>query len=160
MTIRIISGGQSGVDRGALEAALAGGIPCGGWCPAGRIAEDGPIADRYPLEETPCSDYEERTIWNVADAEVTLVLNEGELEGGTLYTVRAAEQLARPVIMVDLTRLDGEEGWRREASRIGRRIEREGWRMLNVAGPRESKRPGIGERARRFVALLLEEIAR
>ena len=72
--LRIVSGGQTGVDRAALDAALLCGASCGGWCPAGRRAEDGPIADRYPLTETASSDYKERTVANVRDSEATLIL--------------------------------------------------------------------------------------
>jgi hypothetical protein len=72
--VRVVSGGQTGVDRAALDAALACGLPCGGWCPRGRRAEDGPIDPGYPLRETPGDDYAERTEWNVRDSDATLVL--------------------------------------------------------------------------------------
>jgi hypothetical protein len=102
---RIVTGGQSGVDRAALEVALRLGLPCGGWCPAGRRAEDGPIPARFPLREALSPDYEQRTEWNVWDSDGTLVLNRGELAGGTLYTVRIAERIGRPLRVVDLDRL-------------------------------------------------------
>ena len=72
--MEIVSGGQTGVDRAALDAALALGMRCGGWCPAGRWAEDGPIDPRYPLRETPSGDPAQRTEWNVRDSDATLIL--------------------------------------------------------------------------------------
>jgi hypothetical protein len=84
---KIISGGQTGVDRAALDAALALNIPCGGWCPKGRKAEDGPIPERYPLQETSSADYRVRTEKNVTDSDGTLILTRGPVTGGTAYTV-------------------------------------------------------------------------
>src|SRR5438876_1977372 len=83
---KIISGGQTGVDRAALDVALELGIPCGGWCPQGRRAEDGVIPARYPLRETPWWGYPQRTEWNVRDSDGTLILAEGEPDRGTVLT--------------------------------------------------------------------------
>ena len=145
---RIISGGQTGVDRAALDVALELGIPCGGWCPRGRRAESGPVPDRYPLRETPSRDYPQRTAWNVRDADATLVLTRGSLRGGTALTVRVARQMARPVWVVDLLdtpSLQSALAW------LGlHRIA-----VLNVAGPRESENPGIADQARAYLRLLL-----
>ena len=91
---KIVSGGQTGVDRAALDVAGALGLARGGWCPKGRLAEDGTIPDRYPLAETETAAYEERTRLNVADADATLVLNWGPLEGGTLLTAETARCFA------------------------------------------------------------------
>ncbi|MGD8308976.1 MAG: putative molybdenum carrier protein [Chromatiales bacterium] len=148
MLERIVSGGQTGVDRGALDAALGLGIPCGGWCPAGRRAEDGPIPLRYPLRETPEADYAARTERNVRDSDATLILLAGPLQGGTALTRRLARGLGRPCRVVDLDALPaaGEvRGW----------LGRAGVRVLNVAGPRESQRPGIQERARAYLEAVL-----
>src|SRR3954454_8651242 len=93
MFTKIVSGGQTGVDRAALDVALALGIPCGGWCPKGRKAEDGPIEDRYPLSETPSSDYRQRTLWNIRDSDATLILTWGEPTGGTLLTVKECRKV-------------------------------------------------------------------
>src|SRR5262245_54833883 len=92
---KIISGGQSGVDRAALDVALELGIPCGGWCPKGRRAEDGPLPDRYPLDETQTSFYPERTRRNVRDSDGTLILADGAAKGGTALTIELAEQMQK-----------------------------------------------------------------
>jgi len=139
----VLSGGQTGVDRAALDAALALGIPCGGWCPRGRLAEDGTIPLVYPLRETDSPDYDVRTRLNVAAAEATLVLTPGRPAGGTAVTVQAARAAARPCLVVDPFETGtGMESW----------LVRHGRRVLNVAGPRESQVPGIYQRV---LALLL-----
>ncbi|HEX2796260.1 MAG TPA: putative molybdenum carrier protein, partial [Immundisolibacter sp.] len=102
--LRVISGGQTGVDRAALDVALELGLPCGGWCPAGRRAEDGPIPARYPLTEMAGADYAERTRRNVAEADATLVLCHGGLNGGSLLTVEVALALDKPCLVIDLRR--------------------------------------------------------
>jgi hypothetical protein len=99
---KIISGGQTGVDRGALDAALDAGFPCGGSCPKGRKAEDGPIHPRYPLTEMPTAEYPPRTRRNVMDADGTLILFWRDLTGGTRETLRVAEALGKPVLTLDL----------------------------------------------------------
>jgi hypothetical protein len=145
---RIVSGGQTGVDRAALDAALSLGLACGGWCPRGRKAEDGPIDPRYPLEETPSDEYAERTEWNVRDADGTLVLTFGEPTGGTAYTIAVARRLGRPLLILDLA--GGPD-----PGEVRRWVEAEGIGVLNVAGPRESVRPGAHASARRFLDLAL-----
>src|SRR6056297_973115 len=104
--IYIHSGGQTGVDRAALDAALAVGAPVGGWCPQGRRAEDGPIPPRYPLRETPTEEYTERTAWNVRDADATLILARGTPTGGTATTIDVARDLGKPLHIVDLSESD------------------------------------------------------
>ncbi len=136
MIAKIISGGQTGVDRAALDVALDLGIPCGGWCPKGRRAVDGVIPRKYPLTECSTAAYRERTALNVRDSDGTLILNQGPLESGTAYTVEVAKKLSNPYLVVDL-------GGRLDLDDIADWIEREGVRVLNVAGPREEKRPGI-----------------
>ncbi|MBW4699905.1 MAG: putative molybdenum carrier protein [Aphanocapsa lilacina HA4352-LM1] len=141
---RIVSGGQTGVDRAALDVARALGIATGGWCPAGRWAEDGVIPESYPLVPTPLSDLAQRTAWNVRDADGTLILTVGEPTGGTALTVRVACELAKPHLVVDLAgTLDFEpvRSWLREQS----------IRILNVAGPRASTCAGIYDRAFTFL---------
>ncbi|HEY4760146.1 MAG TPA: putative molybdenum carrier protein [Thermoguttaceae bacterium] len=144
---KIISGGQTGVDRAALDVAISLGIAHGGWCPLGRLAEDGRIADRYQLKETDSPDYPVRTERNVLDSDATLILCRGPLTGGTLLTHQFAEQHQRPCLVVDLDSplsLDEIRHWMRE-----HRVE-----VLNVAGPRESQCPNIAQLARDFLLKL------
>jgi hypothetical protein len=141
----IVSGGQTGVDRGALDAAIAAGIAHGGWCPCGRRAEDGRIPSRYGLVETQSGGYSVRTGWNVRDSDGTLILTRGgKPAGGTKLTMECARRYGRSCLTVVL---DGTE----EAGLVADWIETRKISVLNVAGPRESSRPGIGRDARRFV---------
>jgi Circularly permutated YpsA SLOG family len=136
MFTRIVSGGQTGVDRAALDVALDLGIPCGGWCPQGRRAEDGPIDPRYPLQETSWAGYPQRTEWNVRDSDGTLVLMRGEPDRGTALTIELAGKRNKPCLVVDLHKpidLKAVHAW----------LEENGIAVLNVAGPRESSSPGI-----------------
>jgi hypothetical protein len=134
---KIISGAQTGVDRAALDVAMEMGIPVGGYCPQGRKAEDGRIPDRYPVTELPTPDYSARTGMNVRVSDGTLILNMGRLGGGTGLTFELAAMHGKPCIVVQLDCPDREPGqvadWIRE-NRI---------RVLNVAGPRESRVPGV-----------------
>jgi hypothetical protein len=141
---KIISGGQTGVDRAALDAALELGIPCGGWCPKGRKAEDGVIPDRYPLEEASLADYPLRTALNVQDADGTLILTWGPPAGGTLLTSKLARKHHKPSSMLDLSGTV-------DAFRVRDWIQNHAIRVLNVAGPRESEAPGIHDRALNFL---------
>jgi Circularly permutated YpsA SLOG family len=144
----VVSGGQSGVDRAALDAALAAGLAIGGWCPRGRWAEDGRLAGRYPLRETPLARVVQRTRWNVRDSDATLVLVPGRPRGGTLATLRAAA--GRPLLVLGP-----------EFERAGRRARafliRHRVRRLNVAGPRASEAPGIYDAARCFLDALFRD---
>lgn len=133
----IVSGGQTGADRAALDWAIEHGVPHGGWCPADRRAEDGPLDSKYQLSETESKSYRSRTVRNVRDSDAILIVNLGELEGGSLETLRIAEQRRKPVRVVQLDSPYGDELI----------ADLRAWllavRILNVAGPRESKRPGI-----------------
>src|SRR5215510_967319 len=96
---KLVSGGQTGADRAALDWAIAWQIPHGGWCPLGRLAEDGPIAAKYQLKETPTADYAERTLWNVRDSDGTVILTIAkELTGGSQATAHFARQLRKPCL--------------------------------------------------------------
>jgi hypothetical protein len=140
----VVSGGQTGVDRAALDVARERGLPCGGWCPRGRRAEDGVIPERYALKETPSSDYSERTEWNVRDSDATLVLTWGPPTGGTAHTIERAVFWGRLLLIVDLSGTPG-------PSLVRDWLRSEGVRVLNVAGPRESGRPGVYAKARRLL---------
>jgi hypothetical protein len=147
---RILSGGQTGVDRAALDLALELGIPCGGWCPLGRRAEDGIIPTCYPLVETPTADYPQRTEWNVRDADATLVLTYGEPTGGTALTIDITRQLGKPCHVVDLAskaRIASVRSW----------LTNHQVHVINVAGPRESTCPGSYKMARRFLNRLFND---
>lgn len=144
---RIISGGQTGVDRGALDAAIALGIDHGGWCPRGRLAEDSEIPDRYHLEEMKSSEYRIRTEQNVIDSDATLILYSGQLKGGTRLTRQMAVRHKRPHLLVDLL-ADA------DTRRARRWLVKQEIEVLNVAGPRESSAPGIGQTAQEFVVAI------
>jgi hypothetical protein len=131
--LTILSGGQSGVDRGALDAALELGNPCGGWCPRGRMAEDGPIPPRYPLHETD-GGYAERTRRNVAESDGTLILHRGPLGEGSLLTLELCGELGKPVCLVDA----GTSSPADAAAAAIAFIEAHDIDRLNVAGPRRS----------------------
>ncbi|MDJ0862258.1 MAG: putative molybdenum carrier protein [Gammaproteobacteria bacterium] len=145
---KIVSGGQTGVDRAALDAALALSIPCGGWCPKGRRAEDGRIPVRYPLQETDSPHYPARTALNVAESDGTLILTRGKPRGGTALTAALARQKGKACLVIKLE--DGLHTWAAE-----RWLERNAIAVLNVAGPRESQHPGIYVEARAGLERLL-----
>ncbi|MEA3410095.1 MAG: putative molybdenum carrier protein [Pseudomonadota bacterium] len=133
-TIRIVSGGQTGVDRGALDAALDLGVSAGGWCPRGRRAEDGAIPDRYTLREHRSSTYSRRTEQNVRDSDGTVILHCGRLEGGTRLTAECCRRADRPCLQLDMAALAEEKAVDLLHDFVaGRSI-----RVLNVAGPRAS----------------------
>ena len=148
---KIVSGGQTGVDRGALDAALAARFPCGGWCPEGRQAEDGLIPARYPVTTLPGADYLERTSRNVIDSDGTLVLYFGELSGGTLKTVEFCDRFRKPVVALNGSAFLPDTA----ASRAAAFVQSHAIRILNVAGPRESGHAGAHLYAEEVISLLL-----
>ena len=145
---RVVSGGQTGVDRAALDSAIALGIEHGGWCPLGRIAEDGPIPNCYLLEEHLSPKYADRTKSNVVDSDATLVLYRSSLEGGTLKTFRFAESACKPCLKIRLTHPGRME-------RVWEWLVRYNVRTLNIAGPRASKEPEIYQNAFDYLMKLL-----
>jgi hypothetical protein len=146
--MKIVSGGQTGVDRAALDVALELGLPSGGWCPRGRKAEDGRISDHYPLVETTSADYAQRTEWNVRDSDGTLVLTRGEPAGGTALTIELAQRLGKPCLVVDLNANP-------EAGMVRTWLGEQSIHVLNVAGPRASQSPGIHEAVQSFLRQVL-----
>ena len=139
MIFKVVSGGQTGVDQAALQAAINQQITHGGWCPKGRIAENGVIPAEYILQETESSDYGERTRLNIRDSDGTLILVDKILEGindGTILTLKEVKEKNKPHLIYDVSqdnKLDSVVKW----------IQDNDIRILNIAGPRESQSPGI-----------------
>lgn len=131
----IISGGQTGVDRAALDAALQAGVSCGGWCPEGRLAEDGVIPAKYPLTELEGGGYPERTRKNVSDSDGTVIIYSGYINGGTELTRQVCVSKARPLLLIDGTKTDVESASRM----ISEFVTLNDINTLNIAGPRASK---------------------
>lgn len=136
------SGGQTGVDRAALDVARQLGLELGGFCPKGRLAEDGIIPETYPLTEIESKDYRARTRRNIVSTDGTLVLHNGKISPGTKLTITVAEKLGKPLLVIDTTKPPS-------AVEFARWLDRNEIEKLNVAGPRESKNPGIHESAMR-----------
>lgn len=135
--LKIISGGQTGVDRAALDVALRHGIECGGWCPAGRLDEFGKIPDHYPIQELQGGGFTERTLQNVKDSDGTVVIYSVELRGGTEQSVRFCLELKRPHELIDASKISAEGA----AKLIGDFVDKNKINILNVAGPRQSEWP-------------------
>lgn len=144
----IVSGGQTGVDRAALDAALALDLPHRGWCPRGRLAEDGVISPRYQLVETESSEYSERTERNVIDSDGTLLLFRTARNGGAELTYRMTVKHRKPCLPIDLA-----AGFQVAIVRKWLKDQRIG--VLNIAGPRESSAPGIYHQTHDFLHALL-----
>lgn len=139
--ITIISGGQTGADRAALDFAIAYGFTHGGWCPRDRRAEDGEISSRYAVQETPSKHYSQRTGWNVRDSDATVVFSRKlRLSGGTRLTHELAQRLGKPVLLLSRDENDAQSA----ADQLRRFVERHNVHRLNVAGPRASQEPEIG----------------
>jgi hypothetical protein len=134
---KIISGGQTGVDRAALDVALRHGIECGGWCPAKRLDEFGKIPSHYPVQELQGGGFTERTLQNVKDSDGTVVVYPAELRGGTEHTVRFFFDLKRPHRLIDASKISAEDA----AKLIGDFVRETKIGILNVAGPRRSEWP-------------------
>lgn len=147
---KIVSGGQTGVDRAALDVAIFLDIEHGGWCPRGRRAEDGQIDTIYRLSETAESDYSVRTEQNVIDSDGTLIVCQGPATGGTKLTLRLARSHKRPLLTIDLADPLSLE---QQADRVIEWINQNHVQVVNVAGPRESSSPGIGELVEELLVL-------
>lgn len=146
--MKIISGGQSGVDRAALDICLENNIPCGGWCPKGRLAEDGQIAEIYPLVETPGENYNERTGLNIENSDGTIIIYKAEMDVGTQFTLEMLEAKKKLYFLVDLSlKIDPliVKSW----------IVANDLSTINIAGPRESNSPGIYKVSKEVLSLIL-----
>lgn len=148
--LSIVSGGQTGVDQGALAAAMACGVSCGGWCPDGRRSEDGKIPAHYPVRELSGSGYRERTLQNVVDSDGTAIIFNKDLEGGTRLTAELCAQESKPHLLIDAATLNRTDA----VDALGEFIRDNHILILNVAGPRASKWPG----AHAYTYALLQRI--
>ncbi len=149
---KIISGGQTGADRGGLDAAGKLGIPRGGWCPRGRRAEDGKVPPEYPLEETESASYRERTERNVLWADATVVFTEGPPTGGSALALNLAGARGKPALHVDLSGVGDAEA----AKQVREWVARQGVSTLNVAGSREGKVAGLRRRVEAIMVRALK----
>ncbi len=151
--MKIISGGQTGVDRAALDMALSLGIECGGWCPEGRLAEDGRIPPSYPLRELVGGGYLERTERNVRDSDGTVIIHAGELRGGTKATVDFCRTNAKPALLIDTSRTPVAKA----IDELHEFVRGNRPATLNVAGPRASEWPGGYEITREILTRFLKK---
>ena len=158
---KIVSGGQTGADRAALDFAMRHGIDHGGWCPQGRRAEDGPVDERYRLQETPARHYAVRTRWNVRDSDGTLVVTtNGSPTGGTALTLEYAASLGRPCLHVHPAAADPEQPTAvavQLADALQKFLAKHQIATLNVAGPRASHQPEVGRLVDELLTAWLEQ---
>jgi len=147
---KIVSGGQTGVDRAALDAALARGFAAGGWCPEGRLAEDGIIPSQYPLQELPGGGYRQRTRQNVRDSDGTLIIYYDRLSGGTEQTLAFCMKEHKPYLLIDAECTELVKA----AEKVLRFLAQCSIKVLNVAGPRGS----TGEWAYAYPHALINEV--
>lgn len=155
--MKVISGGQTGVDRAALDAAIAAGLDYGGSVPKGRMAEDGPIDQSYRLlKEMPHGTYKDRTEKNIEDADATLIFTKGKPTNGTAYTITCARKSHKPILVIDL--------FDKSFESVVRKVQ--GWlelihpHVLNIAGPRESKSPGIYAQTLQILKIIFRQISK
>jgi hypothetical protein len=149
--VKIISGGQTGVDRAALDAALKNAIECGGWCPAGRLDEFGTIPEGYPVKELKQGSFAERTMRNVKDSDGTLIVFSEEPRGGTQFTLECCKELQRPHKIIDASKASVEEA----AQATADFVRENNIGILNVAGPRQTEWPEGYDYAFRVLDLFL-----
>ncbi len=153
--MKIISGGQTGVDRAALDAAMSLGVSSGGFCPAGRLAEDGIIPPQYPVEELPGSGYVERTARNVRDGDGTVIIHLGLLQGGTKATADFCCEMKKASLLIDASAIAPNDA----ATRVAEFVRKNQIATLNVAGPRASEWPQGYDFARETLTIVLGQAA-
>lgn len=147
MIKKIISGGQTGADRAALDASIEFNVPHGGWIPRGRRTEDGPLPEKYHLGEMPTDSYPERTERNVMDSDGTLIISRGLPTGGTAYTIEMARKHGKPYLYLNLDKTSEHDA----PSIISSWIKKQGIEILNVAGPRASEDYGIYRKVKSII---------
>ncbi len=152
--IKIISGGQTGVDRGALQAALDRQLSCGGWCPAGRAAEDGRIPAHFPVTELAGAGYAQRTERNVLDSDATVLIHFGTISGGSRLTLHCCREANRPSLEIDASKIEAAEAVQQMLAFVGEYQ----LACLNIAGPRESGAPGAARLTRQIVGEFLDRL--
>lgn len=152
--IKIVSGGQTGVDRAALDVALELGFACGGYCPQGRLAEDGAIDARYPLTEMKDGGYVERTLKNVIHSDATLIIYHSALEGGTLMTQQFCQQHHKPFLAIDQQQYVLTDA----VKALTAFIAEQGIATLNVAGPRATKQKHIYDYTSDIIRSYLQQV--
>ena len=146
MISKIISGGQTGVDRAVLDIGIEKHIPIEGYCPQGRLAEDRMIDAKYPLIETSIENYEQRTEWNVRDSDGTLILSIGKISGGTAFTVECLVKIEKPYLVVDL-----HDDRQHNITLTTEFLEDNSIDVLNIAGSRQSSNVGVYDLAFSFL---------
>jgi len=154
---KVCSGGQTGSDQAGLDAAIEAGLPHGGWCPKGRRCEDGIIPEKYKLKETGSPNYLVRTKLNVTVADATIVFTFGPAKSGSLRTLQFARELSKPSLHVNLFSFNDDLHVQKiidwlDAAFGGKAI------TLNVAGSRESSRPGIGSKVKDIMTKVIERV--
>ena len=149
--MKIVSGGQTGVDRAALDAALEKNIDAAGWCPEGRLSEDGTIPEKYPVKELPKSGYRQRTKKNVVDSDGTVIIYFGHPSGGTEQTIMFCIMEKKPYVLIDACELTIENASRK----ITEFIERKAISIMNVAGPRAGGEPRAYDYAKKVMQSVL-----
>ena len=153
MLRKIISGGQTGVDRAALDACLKTGFPCGGWCPAGRRAEDGVIPDSYPLQEMDSVYYDDRTRQNILASDATLIIYQNDMTGGTLLTYKLARELNKAVFLFKVSPFFIDES----LGELVQFLKSNSVEILNIAGPRASQWPKAHESTMLITSRLIQK---
>jgi len=153
---KIVSGGQTGADQAALDAAIKLDIPHGGWIPKGRITEAGFLPAKYKLKEMPSASYPLRTEKNVIDSDGTLIISRGKLTGGSALTEKYAEKHERPRLHIDLNEMTDLEA----ALKTATWISKNNIAVLNVAGPRESKDPKIYQDTKNIIKKVLKNVTK